>query len=170
MIRAICTMHEAWDPDKYCFLPDIMERYQVWMPRRAVDPSSVFLVAEVSGEGGTGGTPVPRNARKGTGGSPVPREGKARGIAGYLISTLEDEISIYRVKQFAFIHDVWVEPEHRRHGVAKMLVNAAVARLAEIGVSQVRLDTARANESARRVFESCGFRVSTMEMLKVLNA
>jgi RimJ/RimL family protein N-acetyltransferase len=32
-------------------------------------------------------------------------------------------------------------------------------------VKQIRLDTAAANDAARRLFDSCGFRLSTTEML-----
>ena len=140
MVRAICALHESWDPDKYGFLDDIVERYRHWLPQRAKDPRSVFLVAETS----------------------------SHEIVGYLIATIEDEIPIYRLKQFGFIHDMWVEPAHRGQGIGRHLVNTAAARFAELGLKQVRLDTARANETARRLFESCGFRVSTMEMLRVL--
>lgn len=139
MVKAICALHESWDPDKYGFLPDIVERYQYWFPLRATDPKSVFLVAEVPGK-----------------------------LVGYLIATIEDEIPIYRIKQFGFIHDMWVEPAHRGQGIARHLVDSAVARFAELGVTQVRLDTAQANEVARRLFASCGFRISTTEMLRTL--
>ncbi len=139
MVAAICALHESWDPDKYPFLPDIVERYEHWLPLRAQDPRSVFLIAELS-----------------------------KAPAGYLIATIEDEIPIYRLKQFGFIHDMWVEPAHRGQGLARHLVDAAVARFAELGITQVRLDTAAANEIARRLFASCGFRVSTTEMLRLI--
>lgn len=139
MVAAICALHESWDPDKYGFLPDIVERYRSWFPQRATDPRSVFLVAEVSSA-----------------------------LAGYLIATIEDEIPIYRLKQFGFIHDMWVEPAHRGQGIARHLVDAAVARFAELKITQVRLDTAAANDIARRLFASCGFRVSTTEMLRLI--
>lgn len=139
MVRAICALHKSWDPDKYSFLDDIVERYRTWLPQRTIDPRSVFLVAE----------------------SP-PR------IVGYLIAMTETEIPIYTLKEFGFIHDMWVEPEFRARGIARHLVDAAVARFAELGIKQVRLDTAAANEAARRMFASCGFRTSTIEMLRVL--
>ena len=34
-----------------------------------------------------------------------------------------------------------------------------------MGVKQVRLDTAVANEPAQKLFEACGFRASVVEML-----
>ena len=45
------------------------------------------------------------------------------------------------------------------------MVMLAVERFREIGVAQVRLDTAAPNEVARGLFAACGFRPSTREML-----
>ena len=42
----------------------------------------------------------------------------------------------------------------------------AVERFRAIGVTQIRLDTAAANEAARKLFASCGFRTSVVEMLR----
>lgn len=139
MVRALCAMHRAMDPDKYNFLPDIEDRYARWLPHRAADSRSVFLTAA----------------------APQP--------VAFLVATIEPEIPIYTTREFAFIHDVWVERTHRAQGIARHLVDAAVARFSELGVKQVRLDTARANESARRLFASCGFRESSTEMLRVIS-
>ncbi len=166
-VAAICALHESWDSDKYAFLPDIVERYRRWFPQRIADPNSIFLVAElpaapeIPGMGGVG-TPAVHSPRKPVGTAPV-------SLAGYLIATIEDEIPIYRLTRFGFIHDVWVEPAHRSRGIARHLVDAAVARFAELGLAQVRLDTAAPNEAARRLFASCGFRPSTTEMLRVIS-
>lgn len=140
MVAQICAMHEAMDPDKYGFLPDIVERYRSWLPVRAQDPRSVLLVAEDSTR-----------------------------AAGFIIGTVEKEIPIYRVKEFGFIHDMWVEPEFRGRGAGRLLALEAVERFRAMGVTQVRLDTASANAGARRLFASCGFRESATEMLVVLD-
>jgi ribosomal protein S18 acetylase RimI-like enzyme len=83
----------------------------------------------------------------------------------YLVATVEQEIPIYRLTEFAFIHDLWVEPEYRRSGIARQMVMETIDRFKQMGVKQIRLDTAAVNESARRLFSSCGCRVSTIEML-----
>lgn len=41
----------------------------------------------------------------------------------------------------------------------------AMEHLKMMGVKQIRLDTAAVNDAARRLFTSCGFRVSVVEML-----
>jgi ribosomal protein S18 acetylase RimI-like enzyme len=46
------------------------------------------------------------------------------------------------------------------------MVTLAIERFRrEIGVAQIRLDTAAANDAARELFQRCGFRASTIEML-----
>jgi ribosomal protein S18 acetylase RimI-like enzyme len=139
MVRKLCDLHRGWDPDKYDFLEGIEEMYRGWLTSRTRDPRSVFLVAD--------------------------REG--RGPVAFLIGTVEREIPIYRLKEFGFIHDLWVEEDYRNEGLARQLVMTAVERFREIGVGQVRLDTAAANDVARKLFEGCGFRTSVIEMLRV---
>jgi ribosomal protein S18 acetylase RimI-like enzyme len=141
MVAAICTLHERWDPAKYTFRAAPEKMYDHWLRQRATDPRSVFLVAE--------------------------REpGK---LVGFLIATIEEEIPIYRLQEFGFIHDVWIEPDYRHEGLARQLTMLAIERFRAIGVAQIRLDTAAPNDAARALFASCGFRPSTTEMLLELH-
>ncbi|MEH2336828.1 GNAT family N-acetyltransferase [Nostoc sp.] len=66
------------------------------------------------------------------------------------------------------MHDIWVEPEYRQNGIARQMVMVSIERFHQIGVKQIRLDTAVANEASRRLFASCGFRLSIIEMLREL--
>jgi ribosomal protein S18 acetylase RimI-like enzyme len=136
MVAKICALHEAWDPAKFGFLPNPQERYNRWLTARATDVRSVFLVAE-------------RETR----------------LVAFLLGSIEEEIPIYRLKEFGFIHDLWVEEEYRHEGIARQMVMLAIERFKSLGVRQIRLDTAAANDPARKLFASCGFRLSTMEML-----
>jgi ribosomal protein S18 acetylase RimI-like enzyme len=139
MVAKICALHESWDPAKYGFVEHPERMYARWLPSRADDPRAVFLVADAGDR-----------------------------LAAFLIGTVETEIPIYRLKEFGFIHDLWVEEEYRHEGVGRQLVMAAVQRFHELGVKQMRLDTADANEAARKLFQSCGFRTSVVEMLMEL--
>src|SRR5688572_10934523 len=116
--------------------------YEGWLVSRTKDARSVFLVAE----------------REGSAAEPAL-------LAGFLVATTEREIGIYRLKEHGFVHDLWVEPAYRNEGLARQLTMLAIERFREIGVAQVRMDVASGNEPARRLFEACGFRVSTIEML-----
>ena len=48
------------------------------------------------------------------------------------------------------------------------MVMLTIERFHHLGIKQIRLDTAAVNEAARRLFVSCGFRISNIEMLKEL--
>ena len=139
MVVAICSMHERLDPARYAMLPDVVDRYRSWLPKRAEDPRSVFLVADTNPS-----------------------------LAGFLIATIEKNIPIYQLEEFGFIHDVWVDPQHRRSGIARALVEEAANRFRAMGIAQLRLETAAANEHARDLFTACGFRVGTIDMLRQL--
>lgn len=141
MVAKICALHEGWDPAKFGFLPNPEHRYDRWLKSQAKHDRSVFLVAESP----TGEYPSP--------------------LVGFLIGTTEQEIPIYRVKEYGFIHDLWVEPDYRRSGLARQLVHRAIEQFRAIGVTQIRLDVAAPNQAAAHLFQSCGFRPSTTEML-----
>jgi ribosomal protein S18 acetylase RimI-like enzyme len=136
MVKKICALHEQWDSAKYGFIPDVETRYGSWLPNRVDDPQSVFLVAE--------------------------REGR---LVAFLVATVVQSPPIYRVTDFGFIHDLWVEPEYRNEGIARQMTMLAVEKFTAMGVKQVRLDTADVNDAARSLFEKCGFRASSTEML-----
>jgi ribosomal protein S18 acetylase RimI-like enzyme len=141
MVARTCAFHEKLDPAKYGFRPNPAERYRHWLAERATDPRSVFLVADAA------------------------RTGEAARPVAFLVATVEREISIYRLPEFGFIHDLWVEEAYRNEGIARQLVALTVEKFREIGVAQVRLDTAAANEPARALFARSGFRTSVVEML-----
>jgi len=142
MVRKICELHEAWDPRRYGALPDVERRYDGWLRSLANDRRAVFLVAESD----------------------------AGQMVGFVIGTVERAIPIYRLAEFGFVHDLWVEPEYRHEGVGRQLTMMAVERFGAVGMRQVRLETAVANEPARRLFEQCGFRPSAVELLMEIAA
>jgi ribosomal protein S18 acetylase RimI-like enzyme len=133
------SFHEELDPPRFGASPEAVERYRGWLARVVEDESAVYLVAE---EGGA--------------------------VFGFLLAVLQDEYRIYRAKRVGFIHELWVDEAQRRQGVGAALVMEAKARFAAMGAAQVRLDTSTYNERAQRLFEACGFRRSTIEMLAAL--
>ncbi|MHC5721680.1 MAG: GNAT family N-acetyltransferase, partial [Nostoc sp.] len=82
MVAKICALHESWDSAKYGFLTHPEQRYEQWLMRLAnsdgfADHSSdrsVFLVSENEGQ-----------------------------LVAFLVATVEREIPIYRLQEFAFI-------------------------------------------------------------------
>jgi ribosomal protein S18 acetylase RimI-like enzyme len=67
------------------------------------------------------------------------------------------------------LHDVIVDPEHRRRGVGRLLLNATLAYLRSRGAPRVVLSTAVQNERAQRLFASLGFRRTMIEMTRELD-
>lgn len=143
MVAAICALHESWDAAKYGFVPNVEQRYEKWLIGQANSARSIFLVAEDNTSSGE-------------------QQGR---LVAFLVATVEREIPIYRLQEFGFIHDLWVEPEYRHAGIARQMVILTIERFKLMGVKQIRLDTAAINAPARQLFTSCGFQLSTMEML-----
>lgn len=143
MVASICALHQTWDAAKYGFLPNPQQRYEKWLASQANNRQSVFLVAE--------------------------DRSTSKQLVGFVIATVEREIPIYSLKEFGFIHDLWVEPKYRQAGIARQMVEMSIDRFKQMGVKQIRLDTAKANEAARKLFAACGFRISTIEMLVELD-
>lgn len=140
MVRRVAALHSQWDPARYAMDEDPGRLYDGWLRQRASDPRSVFLVAErKTAQGGR--------------------------LVGFLIGEVEREIPIYRIQEYGFIHDLWVDEDYRHEGLGRQLTMLAVEMFRDMGVTQVRLHTAAANEAARRLFEQCGFRASLVEMV-----
>jgi ribosomal protein S18 acetylase RimI-like enzyme len=136
LVKGICDLHESWDPVRFDFKDNVVEMYRLWLTERAKDERSVFIIAE--------------------------RDGK---IVAYIVGTIEPEIPIYWQPECGWIHDIFVDENYRNEGIARQLVTLSVEKFTQLGVEQVRLNTAAVNETARELFKACGFRVSTIEML-----
>ncbi len=142
LVARICAFHEKRDPQRYAFVPNVQEMYRGWLTRRAADDQSVFLVAE----------------RPASAGEP------AR-IVGFLVAQTERDLSIYRTGQIGFIHDLWVDEDYRNEGLGRRLAMQAIEQFKQIGVEQIRMDVLADNAPALGLFQACGFRVSTVQML-----
>jgi ribosomal protein S18 acetylase RimI-like enzyme len=66
------------------------------------------------------------------------------------------------------LHDIIVDPERRRSGVGKRLLEAALGFVLERGLNQLVLATAERNEAAQKFFASVGFRPTMIEMTRDL--
>ena len=51
-----------------------------------------------------------------------------------------------------------VAPDHRRHGIGRRLIDAAVDDCAHAGVEKLFLEVAVPNDAARALYAGCGFR------------
>jgi ribosomal protein S18 acetylase RimI-like enzyme len=67
------------------------------------------------------------------------------------------------------LHDIVVDPLHRRNGVGRALLIETLEFLKSQGAPRVVLSTAAQNESAQRLFASAGFRRTMVEMTAELS-
>ena len=142
LVRKIVALHDAWDPARFGALDGAADMYRGWLGDRCDDDTSVFLVADRDDD-----------------------DAERSNVVAFLVATLDRNVPIYRVERYGFIHDVWVEPDYRHEGVGQSMALLALERFQAIGATQVRLDTAAENDAARKLFERCGFRPSTIQML-----
>ncbi len=63
--------------------------------------------------------------------------------------------------QAAYIHDLGVLPDHRRKGYASSMVLLILEQLRKEGCHRVFLDVLSDNESAIKLYENCGFEITS---------
>jgi ribosomal protein S18 acetylase RimI-like enzyme len=89
-------------------------------------------------------------------------------IVGYVYAGLEPQSWKELREASGFIHDVVVDANGRRSGVATLLMEAALDWLRDRGAPRVMLWTAQHNEGAQRLFDRLGFRRTMIEMTREL--
>jgi ribosomal protein S18 acetylase RimI-like enzyme len=135
----LLRQHHAFDALRF-FMPERPEDgYRWWLGKELANPNAIVLVAEDGGE-----------------------------IVGYAYARLEERDWNALLDVHGALHDVLVDERARRRGIAKMLVEAACARLRELGAPRVVLFTAAKNEGAQRFFDALGFRSTMIEMTREL--
>ncbi|HKG91509.1 MAG TPA: GNAT family N-acetyltransferase [Gemmatimonadaceae bacterium] len=133
--------HHDFDPLR--FLPTRNRTpadYAKFMIAQLADPDVVVLVADDNGD-----------------------------VIGYAYGAVEGYDYMSLRGPAGVLHDVIVDPEYRGRGVARLLLDAALAHLKSRGAPRVVLTTAERNEEAQRLFESAGFRRTMIEMTRELD-
>ena len=59
-----------------------------------------------------------------------------------------------------YVDELWVDPNFRRQGIGKILMQKADALMEEMGAIGIRLYVNQNNPGARSLYEQCGFRES----------
>ena len=131
------ALHAEWDAAQFALKPDADKRFQRWLGPVTEDPRSILILAEQD-------------------------DGR---LIGYLAALVEKDVPIFVNDEYAVIKGMWVEPEMRHRGIATSMVRRACEEFAALGLPQLRIRTATANEAGRKMLESCGFRVATIDLL-----
>jgi ribosomal protein S18 acetylase RimI-like enzyme len=87
-------------------------------------------------------------------------------IAGYIYAVNEVGDWMSLRGPAGVIYDLAVDPERRRAGVGRLLVDGALQALAELGATQIVLHTATPNAAAQKLFAAAGFRSTMVEMTR----
>jgi ribosomal protein S18 acetylase RimI-like enzyme len=85
-------------------------------------------------------------------------------VLGYAYAGLEGNDYMALRGPAGALYDLVVGPEHRREGIGRALLEAAIGALFDRGAPRIVLSTADRNEAARRLFASVGFRATMIEM------
>jgi ribosomal protein S18 acetylase RimI-like enzyme len=90
-------------------------------------------------------------------------------VVGYTYAGVEGRDWMALRGRAGVVYDIVVNPEHRRRGIGRTLLDATVALLESLGAPQVVLSTAERNVPAQRLFASVGFRRTMVEMTRDLD-
>lgn len=132
--------HHAFDPKRFiATLPQLSERYGQFLVSQIGRPETVVLVAERAGE-----------------------------LVGYAFGGVEGSDYMALRGPAGVLHDLVVDPDHRRQGIGTALLEAALDALGKLGAPRVLLFTAEKNEAAQAMFGHAGFRRTMIEMTREL--
>ena len=90
-------------------------------------------------------------------------------VVGYVYAALEPQSWQELREACGVVHDVLVDTEARRSGIAAALIEAACDWMRARGAPRVVLGTAQKNEAAQKLFERLGFRRTMIEMTRELD-
>jgi ribosomal protein S18 acetylase RimI-like enzyme len=135
---ALMSLHNKWDPARFIPAgPTTPDKYASWLASQMVREDVVVLVAE------------DRNS-----------------IIGYVYGALEGADYMALRGPAGVLHDIFVDPQRRRDGVGRRLLEQAVKMLAGKGAPRIVLSTAYKNKGAQALFDRMGFRATTVEMTR----
>jgi len=134
----LVRFHHALDPERYLDRERIQEGYRWWLAKELSVRERVVITVAASGDR----------------------------IGGYAYGRVEGADWMKLLDAHAELHDVWVEEELRGTGVAERLVRSCLDDLVALGAPRLVLNTAHANERARRFFARLGFRPTMVEMTR----
>ncbi len=134
----LVTLHHEFDPNRFIAPGPWTERgYGGFLVSQLDKMDVIVLVADVGGA-----------------------------VLGYAYAGLEGNDWMALRGPAGVIHDLVVDPGHRREGLGTALLQAALRTLAERGAPRVVLSTAKRNEAAQRLFVNAGFRPTMIEMTR----
>ena len=137
----LVALHHGLDPQRFmAATPQTEQGYGAYLQSQLDEPQVIVLVAERAGE-----------------------------VLGYAYGGLESTDYMALRGPAGALYDLVVEPRHRGQGIGRLLLDAALERLRQLGAPRVVLSTAQRNEAAQRLFAASGFRPTMVEMTRELD-
>ena len=134
----LVQMHHDFDAKRFiAATPNTAQGYASYLGGELEEPKVVVLVAERDGD-----------------------------VLGYSYAGVEGHDWMALRGPAGVVHDIVVDPAHRKEGVGRVLLDATVRALEERGAPRVVLSTAAQNEAAQRLFARAGFRRTMIEMTR----
>jgi ribosomal protein S18 acetylase RimI-like enzyme len=141
LAAALVRLHHDWDGRRFIPAPpDVEAGYAGFLAGQLREERSVVLVAELPERPGA--------------------------LVGYAYGTVNGRDWNMLLGPHGVVHDVYVDPEARRRGVARALTLALCEALERKGAPRVLLHSATANAQAQALFASLGFRPTMIEMTR----
>ena len=78
-------------------------------------------------------------------------------LVGFCYSYISHKPKYFKLEKFGFVGDLFIEPEYRRQGVGRMLVNDTMEFFSRRKVRQIELLVAIKNTNTIKFWESLGF-------------
>jgi ribosomal protein S18 acetylase RimI-like enzyme len=133
--------HYDFDPKRFIApSPDTEDRYGWFLGTQLKKPNIIILVAD--------------------------RDGK---VIGYTYSGVEGNDYMALRGPAGVVYDIVVDPDHRKQGVGRLLLDATLEALKARGAPRAVLSTAERNTDAQRLFDRAGFRATMIEMTRELD-
>jgi len=133
--------HYDFDPKRFIApSPDTEDRYGWFLGTQLKKPNVIILVAD--------------------------RDGK---VIGYTYSGVEGNDYMALRGPAGVVYDIVVDPDHRKQGVGRLLLDATLNALKARGAPRAVLSTAERNTDAQRLFDRAGFRPTMIEMTRELD-
>jgi ribosomal protein S18 acetylase RimI-like enzyme len=135
---SLMSLHNRWDPARFLPAgPTTPEKYASWLAGQIGRDDVLILVAE-----------------------------DRDSVVGYVYAAFEGADYMALRGPAAVIHDIFVNPQRRREGVGRRLLEHAITALTNEGAAQIVLSTAYKNTDAQALFQQMGFRPTMIEMTR----
>jgi len=140
MAGDLVRAHHGWDPQRFMLPDDVDNGYHWWLGKELENRKALVVAAQ----------------------------GARGALVGYAYARVEPLDWNALLEKHAALHDIFVKPAARRHGVARLLLDAVFAWARSKKVPRVVLHTAVNNVSAQALFTGQGFRPTMLEMTREL--